>query len=156
MSSAIAPVSEAVKALAPNLATEFPRSPRVTIGGFVLAGRMLDKCRAVLAGTNGEYHFNCPLDKMVLEFSGLNADDFKAFVATGATDEAVGAWIKEQTTVKNREDVVAWNNKMRDTSLSGLPVSLQVYMEDYIPQFVPAGKIVYRFFDVYDYEEGRL
>jgi hypothetical protein len=156
MSSAVVTVNEALKALAPDLSTGFPRSPRFVLGGFVLAGRMLDKCRAVLAGTNGEFHYNCPLDKMLLEFSGLNADAFKAFVATGANDEAVGAWIKEHTSVKNREDVVAWNNKMRDTNLSDLPISLQLYMEDYVPQFVPAGKIVYRFFDIYDYEEGRL
>lgn len=156
MTTATATPNEALKALAPDLSKAFPRGPRAMVGGFVLAARMLDKCRAELAGTAGEYHFDCPLDNMLLDFAGLNAEAFKTFVATGADDAAVDAWIKQHTTIKNREELVAWNNKMRDTRLSDLPAELQLYMEDYIPQFVPAGKVVYTFFDIYDYEEGRL
>ena len=40
-----------------------PRSPRVRLGSFVLLPRILDKCRATLAGKNGDYKFNCPLDR---------------------------------------------------------------------------------------------
>src|ERR1041385_8133798 len=65
----------------------YPRSPRETLAGYVLAARALDKCRAVLAGWQGEYHSNCPVDQMWLKFTGIDYDDFKAFVATGATDE---------------------------------------------------------------------
>ena len=55
---------EKVKLLAPDLrdGKEYPRSPRATLGGYVLAARAVDKCRAVLAGCQGEYHSNCPLD----------------------------------------------------------------------------------------------
>jgi hypothetical protein len=149
-------ISEQVKALAKDLTRDYPSSPRRVLGGFVLAGRMLDKCRAVLAGTNGEYHFNCPLDKMLLDFAGLDAEAFKAFVATGASDEQVDDWIKTHAKVQDKETRVQWNNKMRDMRISDLPVSLQIYMEDYIPQYVPQGKVVRAFFDVYDYEEGHL
>lgn len=149
-------ISEALKPLAKDLSKAFPRSPRETIGGYVLAARMLDKCRAELNGTAGEYHYNCPLDNMFLSFAGLDAEAFKDFVATGASDEQVGEWIKSHAKQTSREEVVLWNNKLRDTRLSELPEAIQVYMEDYIPQYVPAGKIVYHFFDIYDYEEGRL
>ena len=54
-----------------------PRSPRTVLGGYVVAARTLDKCRAVLASTNGEYHFDCPLDNFFLGFVGITADDFK-------------------------------------------------------------------------------
>jgi hypothetical protein len=37
------------------MAKEYPRSPRETLGGYVLAARAVDKCRAVLAGRQGEY-----------------------------------------------------------------------------------------------------
>ncbi len=149
-------VSEKLKTLAKDLSKDFPRSPRATLGGYVLAARMLDKCRAVLNGTNGEYHFNCPLDKNILDFTGINADDFKDFVATGASDEEIGEWIKTQSKVKDKTEIVQWNNKLRDKSLSDLPPEVQVYMEDYMAQYVPAGKVVYRWFDIYDYEEKRL
>jgi hypothetical protein len=74
---------------------EFPRSPRATLGGYVLAARALDKCRAVLVGWQGEFHSNCPLDQRWLKFAELNYDQYKLFVATGATDEDVAAWIGE-------------------------------------------------------------
>ena len=48
---------------AKDLTHEFPRSPRETLAGYVLAARVLDKCRAAIAGTLGEYHFDCPLDR---------------------------------------------------------------------------------------------
>ncbi|MBY0450983.1 MAG: DUF5069 domain-containing protein [Cyanobacteria bacterium] len=149
-------VSPSLKALAKDLSKEPPRSPRETIGGFVLAARMLDKCRASLNGTAGEYHFDCPLDNYLLEFTGISAREFEAFVATGADDQAVDQWIREHAKQKTPEEIAPWNNELRDKSLKDLPVKLQVYMESYIPQFVPKGKVVYRWFDVYDYEEGRL
>jgi len=37
-----------------------------------------------------------------------------------------------------------------------MPLPLQVFLEGYIPKFIPAGKIVRVGFDVYDLEEGRL
>jgi hypothetical protein len=42
---------------APNLTQRPPRSPRVRLGGYVLLARLLDKGRAELAGTAGEYKF---------------------------------------------------------------------------------------------------
>jgi hypothetical protein len=37
-----------------DLTVRPPRSPRVRLGGYVILPRMLDKCRAMLAGKNGE------------------------------------------------------------------------------------------------------
>lgn len=158
MSTTLVPskVSEKLPSLAKDLSKDYPRSPRDLMGGFVIAGRMLDKCRAVLNGTNGPYHYNCPLDQRVLNFAGIDAQAFQDFVATGATDDEVDAWIKAHTTVTDRAEVVKWNNMMRDMRLSEMPIELQLYMEDYIPKYVPQGKIVYHWFDVYDYEEKRL
>jgi hypothetical protein len=145
-----------LRLLAPNLTKAFPRSPRETIGGFVIAGRALDKCRAVLAETNGEYHFDCPLDRFFFDFSGVDSDAFKTFVATGATDEEVSAWVKENAKVKEIEEIVVWNNKMRYTRPCDMPPKLQVFLEGYIGQYVPKNRPVYYWFDVYDLEEQRI
>lgn len=145
-----------LKLLALDLTQSFPRSPRETLGGYVVAGRTLDKCRSVLAGTNGEYHFDCPLDGTFLGFTGITAEAFKDFVATGATDDEVAAWINEHSMVKNANDVVVWNNKMRYTRPCDMAVELQVFLEDYIPKFVRKDRPVYVWFDVYDMEEQRL
>ena len=61
-------MNENVGSLAKDLAVECPRSPHETLGGFVIAARALDKCRADIAGTIGEYHYDCPLDKVPRRF----------------------------------------------------------------------------------------
>jgi hypothetical protein len=53
-------------------------------------------------------------------------------------------------------EVIKWNNRMREMTLGDLPDGPQAYMEGYVEEFVPPGKVVYRWFDVYDYEEKRL
>jgi hypothetical protein len=135
---------------------QYPRSPRETLGGYVIACRALDKCRAALVGWHGEYHANCPVDQIWLEFVEIDYDAFKAFVAAGATDEAVAAWIAKRAKKRSRAEIIAWNNKQRELRLSDLPAELQEYMEDYISKFIPRNRVVYRFFDVYDLEEERL
>ena len=139
-----------------DLNTQFPRSPRERLAGYVVAARMLDKCRAVLAGTNGEYHFDCPLDNTFLSFVEIAADAFKAFVATGADDAAVADWILATACEHSPQEIIQWNNDMRDKQISAMPIELQLFLEDYIPQNIPAGKIVRVWFDVYDIEEGRI
>jgi len=149
---------EKVKLLARDLrdGKNYPRSPRETLGGYVLAARALDKCRAVLAGCAGEYHSNCPLDQRWLKFAEIDYEAYKSFVATGATDEEVAAWIGEQARKRPRAEIIGWNNKERDLRLSDLPLDLQEFMEDYIARFIPRNRVVYHWYDVYDLEEERL
>jgi hypothetical protein len=149
-------VSEKLKKLAKDLNKDFPRSPRETIGGYVLAGRALDKCRADLNGTVGEYHFNCPLDQVFFNFTGINADEFKAYVATGASDDEVGEWVKNHAKQTERIEVVKWNNDLRYKTLREMDDRLQLFMEDYIQENLPKGRVVYYYFDIYDIEEKRL
>jgi hypothetical protein len=149
---------EKVKLLARDLrdGKQYPRSPRETLAGYVLAARALDKCRAVLAGWQGEYHANCSLDQRWLKFAEMNFDDFKAFVATGATDDEVAAWIGKHAKNRPRVEIIAWNNQQRDLRLSDLSLETQEYMEDYIQKYLPRNRPVYHWFDVYDLEEERL
>lgn len=149
-------MNEKLKLLAKDLTKDFPRSPRETLAGYVIAARMLDKCRAVVAGTAGEYHFNCPLDNQFLGFTGIGAEQFKAFVATGVSDDEVAAWTEQHSKIKDAAQVVAWNNKLRATRPCDMPIELQQFLEGYIPKVVPKNRPVYVWFDVYDLEEGRI
>jgi len=145
-----------LSSLALDLAVDAPRSPRETLGSFVVAGRTLDKCRAVLAGSGGEYHFDCPLDNIFLSFVGITAHEFKEKAATGADDAAMEAWIKGRTEHLTKIEIIKWNNDLRYKRISEMPDELQEFLEGYIPEFLPEGKIVYYWFDVYDIEEGRI
>ena len=148
--------NQTIQSLAPDLSTEYPRSPRETVGGYVVAGRTLDKCRASLADTLGEYHYDCPLDNLFFDFTGISADDFKSQVATGASDEEMGQWIAEKSQVSEKIDVIKWNNDLRYKRISEMPDELQEFLEGYIAEFIPKDKIVYYWFDVYDIEEERI
>jgi hypothetical protein len=149
---------EKVKLLARDLreGKTWPRSPRETLAGYVLAARAVDKCRSVLVGWGGEFHSNCPLDQRWLKFAEIDYQAFRSFVATGATDGEVENWIAENAKKRPRSEIIVWNNKERDLRLSELPVELQEYMEDYVREFIPRNRVVYHWFDVYDLEEERL
>ncbi|MDR4466088.1 MAG: DUF5069 domain-containing protein [Nitrospira sp.] len=148
---------ERVRRLANDLRTGYPRSPREKLGGYVIATRCLDKCRAFLLGMNGEYNYwPCSLAGQWFSFTGITPEQFKEVVSTGATDEELATWIADQSKVKNPDDVLKWNNTMRDMRLSDMSLQAQQYLEEYIPKFVPKDRPVYVWFDVYDLEEKRL
>ena len=90
-----------------------PRSPRVRLGGYVLLPRMLDKCRATLAGKNGEYSYNCPLDQYFLKFTGVDPDALQKQVAAGLGDGAILSWIeKNQKHHRSGQEIEAWSDFM--------------------------------------------
>lgn len=92
-----------------DLTQEAPRSAKEQIGGFVVIARTIDKCRALLWGNIGEFHFDCPVDNMLFNFKGIKGDDFKAYVEEGHTDEEIAAWVKGNGTPKSDEEIAAWN-----------------------------------------------
>src|SRR5271165_3254277 len=98
-----------------NLTKQPPRSPRVRLGGYVILARTTDKCHALLEGTIGEYHFDCPLDNMLFGFKGITGDDFKAQVQSGASDEALVEWVNAHGTPKTPEEIKAWSDGMEAT-----------------------------------------
>src|SRR5580693_6467052 len=110
---------------AKDLTHEFPRSPRETLAGYVLAARALDKCRSAIAGTLGEYHFDCPLDRFFFKFTGIDAESFRSFLSTGADDDAVATWITEHAALRSRIEIIKWNNQIRETCLGDMPEDLQ-------------------------------
>ena len=68
---------------APDLTEHPPRSLRVRIGGYAHLARLLDKARAVIAGKAGDFHYNCPIDKLFFTFTGITEDVMLAEIKTG-------------------------------------------------------------------------
>jgi Domain of unknown function (DUF5069) len=85
-----------------------PRSPRVTLGGYVILPRMLDKGRAQLAGKAGDYHFNCGLDQRFVNFAGVSSDDVLQLLKEGKSDSEVLAWIRQHGKRSDFE-IAAWS-----------------------------------------------
>lgn len=79
---------------APDLTQRSPRSPRCRLGGYVLLPRMLDKGRAEIAGKNGDYNYNCPLDQHLVNFLGFDAGALREQLAAGKNDGEILEWLK--------------------------------------------------------------
>lgn len=95
---------------APDLTKGPPRSPRVRLGGYAILPRALDKGRATIAGKNGEYHYNCPLDQRFLEFTGINPEALKKQLAAGKSDGEILEWITKNAKHKHTEpEIAAWS-----------------------------------------------
>lgn len=106
---------------AKDLSQQAPRGPRERINGYVLMARMIDKGRATLAGTNGEYHFDCPLDNMLFSFKGLKGSDVRGVLASGASDQEIAAWIDSHGSPKTRAEVDAWSRDTEKFSFYNVP-----------------------------------
>ena len=139
---------------APDLRKTFPRSPAEALGGFVLLARIIDKCRAVIAGTNGEYNYNCPLDRRFFDFTGIDADEFKALVATGANDDEVLAWVKDKTQHLSADQIAAWCYDTRRRAPQS--VEEKAFFENYWRKFAPHARHISAWFEMLDAEEKRL
>ena len=106
---------------AKDLTKQPPRSPKARLGGYIILARMIDKGRASLAGTAGEYHFACPLDQALLDFKEVKADDVKNLIASGATDEQIVAWLGEHGAKKTPAEIEAWSSGAEASSLYNDP-----------------------------------
>src|SRR5881227_2044705 len=104
-----------------NLAREAPRSPRIRVGGYAILGRTIDKCRALVAGDIGEYHFDCPLDNMLFGFKGVKGDDFKAQIEQGASDQEMVEWRNQNGEKKTPEEIERWPTEVEASSIYNHP-----------------------------------
>jgi hypothetical protein len=84
----------------PDLTREAPRSPREHMGGIAHLPRMLDKARARAAGRLGEYIYPCPLDRRVLAFLELEAEDF-AEAAIALSDDEMQGWVEAHAAARD-------------------------------------------------------
>lgn len=106
---------------AKDLTREAPRSPRQRLGGYLIMARMIDKGRATLAGTNGDYHFDCPVDNLLFGFKGVHGADVRQLLASGATDDQVVEWFNSHGTPRDIAEVKAWSDKTEALSYKDNP-----------------------------------
>ena len=112
-----------------DLTKEPPRSPRVRIGGYAIMARTTDKCRSLLAGKIGEYHYDCPLDNILFGFKGVTGDDFKARVQAGASDDDLAAWLNSHGVPKTPAEIKEWSDGVEATNPYNNPERRDWYSE---------------------------
>jgi hypothetical protein len=129
-----------------------PRSPRVRLGGYVILPRMLDKGRADVAGTLGEYHYACPLDQGFLEFTGVDPDALKAQLAQGKGDGEILAWIHAQAKPHRTDsEIASWSAYQEQCGPSDWDMR-EFYTEEH-KRIAPERKDLYTWFDLLDLDD---
>jgi uncharacterized protein DUF5069 len=113
-----------------DLARQAPHSPRERIAGFAIASRAVDKCRATLAGTPGEYHFDCPLDNQLFSFKGVTGAQFKAAVQAAKNYEDVGVWLLANGAAKTPAEIKTWSDEAEAGSLMKNPGKRAFFIEE--------------------------
>ena len=116
--------------IARDLTKQAPHSPRERIGGFAIASRTVDKCRASLAGTLAEYHYDCPLDNVLFSFKGINGEQFKAAVRVAKTYEEIGSWLQANGTKKTSAEIKAWSDGVEADSPMKNPEKRAYFIEN--------------------------
>jgi Domain of unknown function (DUF5069) len=103
--------TEKLRALALDLNRTAPRSPRAALGNFpAVAARLVDKCRAELVSRSGAYHYNCPMDRKFFAACGLDAEALREFIASGANDAEVAAWMSQNAATPQRK-ITGWSRR---------------------------------------------
>lgn len=136
-----------------DLRTSFPRSMKVTLEGYAHLARMIDKCRAVSAGTEGEYIYPCPMDERLMEFAGITAEQFTAAVKTNPTDEGVAAWFQQAAKPHRPGELENWNQTLLARGPSS-PESAAKFKK-YLDAIDPSRTDLTAWSDLQDLEEGR-
>jgi hypothetical protein len=136
-----------------DLRTTFPRSMNTKLAGYVHLARMIDKCRAVLAGTEGEYIYPCPMDERLLNYAGITAEQFTAAVKANPTDAGVAEWVQRTATPHDQAALEAWNRKLLERGPSS-PESAAKFRA-YRDAVDPSRTDITAWSDLQDLEEGR-
>ena len=88
-----------------------PASPKSRVGGYVILARMADKARADFLGGNiGEYHTDCPLDHMLLDWKGVPYAEVKKLIMDGADDEKIADYLDTHGTEKTPDEIKEWSD----------------------------------------------
>lgn len=94
-----------------DLRHQHPRSIRQRLDGYVHLARMIDKCRALQAGMQGEYVYPCPLDERLLQFAGISSEAFAREVRS-RTDQEIVDWFQTNAAAHTPSEIEAWNEVM--------------------------------------------
>jgi hypothetical protein len=136
-----------------DLTTRPPRSSRSRLGGYALLPRMLDKGRATIAGKNGEFHYNCPLDQHILNFAGIDANQLLEELRKGKGDGEILEWITANSKNKRSAwEIQQWSDFQDRRGPDSDAETMQMF-SDYITKFTKTREDIRTWADLLDLDD---
>ncbi|MBP8116271.1 MAG: DUF5069 domain-containing protein [Nitrospira sp.] len=89
---------------------QYPRSPKVLLGGIAHLGRFIDKVRLRHAGKIPDYNYiTVGFDKYLIDFLQIDPKAFEQQVLTGESDEKLLAWVKTNSRKHSEQEIAEWS-----------------------------------------------
>lgn len=91
----------------------YPRSPKVLLGGMAHLARLIDKIRLRHGGLIQDYNYvTAGFDKYLIEFLRINPQEFEKQVLRGGSDEDLLAWVTAHGRSLSQEGITKWTESL--------------------------------------------
>ena len=136
------------------------RSPRKSLGGYILLPRLIDKVRLLAQGQLPQaYAANVlgtgfTLDGRFLSFTGLNAEALRQVILSSRTDDEVLAWVQEHARPTTAEEKHTWAEQIDRYRPDAALVEYRKRIYPELAAQVDVGSL--SVLDLIDMDEGRL
>ena len=91
----------------------YPRSPKVLLGGIAHLGRFIDKIRMRNAGLIQDYNYiTVGFDKHLIDFLNIDPKGFEGQVLAGGSDQDFLAWVQTHGESRTPEEIAQWNHML--------------------------------------------
>jgi hypothetical protein len=135
-----------------DLTQAYPRSVHEKLHGVVQLARAIDKGKATANGNVGEYHYDCPMDKAVFEFLGIDAAKLLDVIKSAKNDAEIEAYVAPFIDAKSAAELETWNRQWVTTAPTGDSLKYFLELRD---QVAPDRKDVTAWADLLDLDEKR-
>ena len=124
------------------------------LGGYAILPRLLDKGRAALAGTLGEYSYHGRgTNRHFFAFTGIDPDALKAELATGKGDWEILEWVQANSpTPRQPWEIAAWSHWVGNRTPDSDAETLGEFAES-VGKFTTVREDVRTWFDLLDLDD---
>jgi len=92
-----------------DLTSSYPRSVREKTLGLVQIGRAIDKGIATAGGQNGEYNFDCPMDREAFGFLGVDGSALLDVIKRAESESEIENYLRPYVEAKTPAEIAEFN-----------------------------------------------
>lgn len=94
-----------------DLTKTYPASVREEMLGIVQLKRTIDKGKALAAGTIGDYNYDCPMDKHLFEFLGIDGGELLDVIKSAGSDAEISDFVAPYVHAKDDAEIETFNRE---------------------------------------------
>ena len=137
-----------------DLTTGYPASVREKLHGVVQLRRAIDKGIAKSQGTEGEYNFDCPMDKGIFEFLAIDGNALYEKIKSANDFSEIEAYVKPFVEKKSAAELEAFNaDWLNDAPAAGSDG--EKYLRGMVDAIDPKRTDITTWADMLDFDEKR-